>query len=98
MDADRPPEPGGSNGVINRNWMKAAIVAGALATGGAIAGIAGAAAAPSGSSGTTATQAQTQTQTTPTPPPRGGQAAPRGGHPCPHMGARAGSGSTNPNM
>lgn len=77
--------------MINRNLIKATLVAGALATGGAIAGIAGAAAAPSTT--TTTTPTQTQTQTTPAPPQ--GRAAPRAGHPCPHMGSgRSGSGNS----
>ncbi len=76
--------------MINRNVIKATLVAGALATGGAIAGIAGAAAAPSTTATTTPTQ--TQTQTTPTTPQ--GRTAPRAGHPCPHMGSGSGSGTS----
>jgi hypothetical protein len=77
--------------MMKRNVLKTTLVVGALATGGAIAGIAGAAAAPSGTTGTTPTQTQT-TPTTPKAPPRGGSnAAPRAGHPCPHMGSGSGN-------
>ena len=77
--------------MIDRNWIKAAVVAGVLAVGGAIVGIAGAAAAPSGASGTTATQ-QTQTQTTPAQPP--GRGMPGAHRNCPHMGRGSGSGGS----
>jgi hypothetical protein len=80
--------------VINRNLIKATLVAGALATGGAIAGIAGAAAAPSTTATTTPTPTPTQTQTQTTPTTPQGRTAPRAGHPCPHMGSGS-SGSSS---
>ena len=75
------------------NTIRAVIVVGALATGGAVAGIAGAAAAPSGSStatGTTQTQSTPSTTTTPSTPskttPAPNTTTPSGHH-CPHMGS-----------
>jgi hypothetical protein len=78
--------------------IKVGLVVGALASGGAAAGIAGAAGAPAGQS-TTSTQT-TPSTTTPRPPaPPGSHPQSQGsGHPCPHMGGQGshrGSGSPN---
>jgi hypothetical protein len=68
--------------------LGATMVAGALATGGAVAGIAGAAAAPGESASTTSQSSATTTPSTgsteqPSTPKSGGP----GKHPCPNMGA-----------
>jgi hypothetical protein len=83
--------------MTRKTTLRAVLVAGALATGGALAGIAGAAAAPSGSSTTTGTTQSAPPSTTTTPPTTT-PAPPAGsmpGHHCPHMGKGSSSGSSS---
>lgn len=83
--------------------LGATMIAGALATGAAAAGIAGAAAAPSESGTKTSQSAGTSSTTTTTPSTGTGKApaAPKSGepgkHPCPNMGAhQSGSAAQGP--
>jgi hypothetical protein len=69
--------------------LRGGIVIGALATGGAIAGIAGAAAAPTTSTKTPAPPTSS-TPATPAPAPKSGTP---NGHPCPNMGSHSSGGA-----
>src|SRR6476646_10563458 len=95
--------PGGSAMHISK-MLGATMVAGAIATGGAAAGIAGASASPGGTGNSDATSGSgsegpvastSTTPATPSPAPKG--AAPKsrsqGKHNCPNMGSSSGAGS-----
>ncbi len=82
------------------NMLKATMVAGALATGGAAAGIAGASAATGSSTSTTPSTTPTPTtpgtpgKASPAPPAQGKAPSKEGSskNPCPHMGGASSAG------